>query len=230
MDDFKLLLFFGSLGDGTIYQPQECNDCRYEFRQILPHKDSVLARQKLLQPYIDGRTCIVKRSINNIHAKNDYFCFYTKTHRAISEVHSDIYGAKKYLPENYMKHINWLGLALWYMDDGSLAIQRNGKKVSATFSTDCFTHRDCELAQFYVNKNLGVFLHIHKAKINKEGQQTYRLRISKSTFDVFMSGLSPFICDSFYYKLSVREAPNKYVRMKSRSDLISNNEIKAEMS
>lgn len=225
---FKQVVFESLLGDGTVYIPHECKNAAFCYRQVVQHNDAVEQRMRSFAPFVKVTKTFTNESRPN---RRPYVGFYTSVHSDLTSLRADFYrDGKKSVSEAYASSIGWRGLAWWYMDDGGLDVARNGRKIVASFSTDSFTKTDCAILQGCIQRNLGIFLHIHKAKVNKAGQQTYRMRVSSSTFDAFMEGIKQFVVPSFYYKLVVREAPGKYTRMKIQSDLAGNSESKAEMS
>lgn len=115
--------------------------------------------------------------------------FNTKQHPGLTALHKLFYvNGKKHIPDNIT--INPLGLAVWYMDDGSKCSEDNFYLNTQQF--DLAGQNNC----MKILSRFGIESSINRDKIY------YRVRVKKSSVRKLVEVINPYIIPSMKYKLS----------------------------
>lgn len=195
-------IFLGSiLGDGSITKNSRNinstlnhNSC-LAIKHSIKQKDYVIYKQKLLNnenikthlvelkprkkpTYIENRIIKDNGSISLTTQKNINFNIYR----------DDFYKSEK-IVTNTIYDLNPLGLAIWYMDDGSK------HKISYYLHTDGFNIESQNLLINMLYKNFNIKASLHKTRTN------YNIYINKESRDIFTELIKDYICESMKYKL-----------------------------
>ncbi len=93
-----------------------------------------------------------------------------------------------------VNELDALGLAIWYMDDGTYGVSKGSEY--GFLCTDSFTYGDQELLQNLLHKRFGIST--SHVKTNKT---QHRLRISANGIRVLREVISPYVIPSMKYKL-----------------------------
>lgn len=128
--------------------------------------------------YIDGR------AIKN----NGQLKIESKVNIVFDYYRNEWYKPNKCIPK-MVYDLNALGLAIWFMDDGTK------NKSSYYLSTQCFSYEDHLILQDVLLKNFNIHTSIHKQK------NTFVLYIKSRDRETFTNIILPFICDSMKYKI-----------------------------
>lgn len=105
---------------------------------------------------------------------------------------------KKIVPENISELLTHpIALSVWYMDDGSVDFRAKYHR-NATFSTFCFSFRECEYLQRMLESNFSIRVSIHKTKMR--GKIYFRLYIRSESMDGFLDLIRKYIHPCFRYK------------------------------
>lgn len=102
------------------------------------------------------------------------------------------YKKKKYI-NRYVYKLKSLGLAIWFMDDGS---SNNNRYF---LHTNCFDLNSIHLLQKVLLHNFNI-----ETTINEKRKSQYILYVKAKSRELFTSIISPYICDSMKYKLIQR--------------------------
>lgn len=101
----------------------------------------------------------------------------------------------------YIKQLDWHGLAILYQSDGSLGesfrpeIGMKNPSYNVTLNMKRLSYGDLELLGKYLTRNLGLYWTIQRQN------QYYYIRFKMKSFERLMSGISPYIHNSFKYKI-----------------------------
>lgn len=102
----------------------------------------------------------------------------------------------KKINKNWLLMINPIGLAFWYMDDGSLTKGSNGQRERACFHTEGFS--ECEI-DLLINM-LKVKFNISSSKIFYKNKY-FRIDVDTCGSEILFDIISPYIIKSMHYKL-----------------------------
>lgn len=108
---------------------------------------------------------------------------------------------KKYFTYKMLNYLTPLGMAIWFMDDGSKAIHYNKnhtniKSRELYISTYMSKTEHCSIIKFF-NK-LGIVCK------ERKDRDKFRLAMNSTNAKKFISIISPFICSSMQYKIDLQ--------------------------
>ena len=155
---------------------------------------SIAGKSPTLVERYDKRTNKIYRSLR----------FYSKS--VLKDFRPWFYeNSKKIIPDNLGERLDALGLAVWFMDDGSRGARTPKGLV---FNTSCFSEEEqCKLQGILAEK-FGVKTSIHR--IGK-GFQIY---IKAESFDKFVSLVSPYMVTQMRYKIPIDPVTTEAARLR----------------
>ncbi len=119
--------------------------------------------------------------------------FSTYGHKILGEFRGRFYkNNKKIVPNDLEKDITTLGLAVWYMDDGSIKSKRHR---GVLLNTQGFRKNDVVRLQKTLGSKFGVSSTTRK---DKNGKQIY---LGGESGETFISLVKPYIISSMRYKI-----------------------------
>lgn len=116
------------------------------------------------------------------------------------------YKKNKEINMRQLKKLNPLGLALWYMDDGSLIFQRKNGVIESRkgyLNTQCFSREENEIMVQYFKEVYDINCKIHLDK------GMCRLYFNSSELKKLIKIIEPYVIDSMKYKICMRYGKNK---------------------
>lgn len=117
---------------------------------------------------------------------------------------------KKFVTQEWCNELDPMGLAFWYMDDGSISNRDNDKLgCRIHISTNGFSLKENETLINMLRGRFGIEAIIGDKKTYKG----YTLILDVKNTERFCSLIAPYVCDSMKYKL-----PKKYQNMKCCCD------------
>ena len=117
---------------------------------------------------------------------------------------------KKFVTQEWCNELDPMGLAFWYMDDGSISNRDNDKlECRIHISTNGFSLKENETLINMLRGRFGIEATIG----DKEIYKGYTLILDVKNTERFCSLIAPYVCDSMKYKL-----PKKYQNMKCCCD------------
>lgn len=105
---------------------------------------------------------------------------------------------KKRITEEIYKYITPRTLALWYMDDGSINIYKEGS-ANTTFHTEGFSYEENEILSDILESKFGIENSINKCI--KNNHELYFLNVHKEGVYILQDLIKEYIYDSMQYKL-----------------------------
>ena len=202
----KLVSYF-AMGDGGVYYSG--NNCKFIMNMRSKNKDYIAWVAETL-------SAITTVNVREVPDYNTDGCkrqpltrLETRAHPFFTVLRNRIYvDTYKGLDPHTLKLLDWEALAILYMCDGSLYIDKpNIKKGLVNPSYNVYLHlkRLSYGDQFIRKKALKDYLDL-EFNINKCGNY-YNMRLRVKDVDKFMKGVSPFMKESFSYKLIRTENP-----------------------
>ena len=118
------------------------------------------------------------------------YLFKTYTFSSFNWIHDMFYDKnyKKILPKNIEEYLTPLVLAIWFMNNGSIASKNNGLKISA----QSFTLQELEFLCTILYKNFGIFC---------KPLALFVIYIYEESCYNFSYIIKPYMLQSMYYKL-----------------------------
>lgn len=181
----KCVLVGKILGDGSIISNIAKSNYRLQVEQKRDHKEYV---EWLVDIFYDWVLSPPRYMPTHRSWK-----FRTISHKEFTFFRNLFYkGKKKILPENMEKLLTHpIGLAVWYMDDGSLS----STKKALTLSTHNFSFKENEMLAQCLSKNFDL-----QANINYDGKGC-RLYIPVNNAKHFRDLVDPYILPVMRYKI-----------------------------
>ena len=161
---------------------------RHSYKQ----KDYIKYKNKLL-----GNLLIHYKEykVNNSYGKEKVEAW-TYSNQAISKIYKlCTKKGRKYITKEWLEKLNWLGIAIWYMDDGSLNI--GTKNPSIYFHTEGYSKEENEIIiDFFSSLGIKSYLRHYK--------KYYFVAISTSDSNKIWDKIKTFIPNSMQYKLPLK--------------------------
>lgn len=186
-NDLIQLIIGSLLGDGSFTKPYN-DGSKLSIAHCVEQKELIEFKLNILKKYkLDGKLSYNK--IFNERYKKGFveeYRFKSSTHPIFKYVRDSYYrNGKKGVFKEYVKLLDPLGLAIWYMDDGNVT------PCSFMFNTQSFSIKEKNLLRAKL-RQFGI-----KTTIHKQGQ----IYILLESADLFKSIVNPFILKSMEYKL-----------------------------
>jgi DNA polymerase-3 subunit gamma/tau len=158
LSQFQLEVVAGAaLGDGHIALTDSQMRARLSITQGVAQKSYLDYKRNLLGDLVKTEPAF--HLFPTSYSKNGTYRLATTSYSQIAELHRLLYDTdgRKQITKTYLERVTPLGLALWYLDDGSLTTQANRYKrktdsvitqypnTRSTFSVHCFTNDEVQL-------------------------------------------------------------------------------------
>lgn len=173
------------------------------FTHATKQTEYALFKKNLLDGYLN-KNCPI--SYNTNRQEYPWIRCYVPTTELTKSLVLSLYGVKspsakgkKYVTQEFLNNLTLLGIAIWYMDDGSLSYKkRNGKihSMEVTLNTYISIEENKAIISYFWEK-WGI-----KWTTNK-GKGKYRLRMGTKEGRRFFSLITPYVISSMYYKINL---------------------------
>jgi len=193
-EELRQIILGTLLGDSSIYMPSKTTR-GFSFTHSISQSD-----------YFDYKKMLLGKIFNESKGYKGGFDGSKKNRRGNSIVNNAISNliinyceknGKKQITKKWVNELLPIGIAFWYMDDGS-ADFNNKQRARIRFATNAFSYDEVKL-----------FQNMFKAKYNIDSKifdyNGNTLCLSADSSEKLFSIISPYVCDSMKYKL-----PKKY--------------------
>ena len=202
----KLVSYF-AMGDGGVYYSG--NNCKFIMNMRSKNKDYIDWVAETLSEITTVNVREIPDYNTDGYSRQPLTRLETRAHPFFTVLRDRIYvDTYKGLDPHTLKLLDWEALAILYMCDGSLYIDKpNVKKGLINPSYNVYLHlkRLSYGDQYILKKALKDLLNL-EFNVNKCGNY-YNLRLRVKDVDKFMEGVSPYMKESFSYKLIRTENP-----------------------
>lgn len=199
------------LADGYI-EKQKYGNARYKLSQKSDHLDYIdyisnylETLTKVTRYEIPAASYEIKNKLCNVSAQ---LRITTMAHPAYTTIHSRFYldGVKR-VSQHDLVFIDAEFMAVWFQEDGSTKVPKDSKSPNLEISlcTDSFSYGDQVLLRRAIIERTGFIFNVQRRGKNKNGEQTYRLHLSRKQTDEFIDYVYPYIVPSFMYKIERQE-------------------------
>lgn len=106
---------------------------------------------------------------------------------------------KKHVSVRWLDKLDWLGIAYWYMDDGSLLVEKKYRRPTVTFHTESFTAAELSLLQEMLRDRFG--LDTRRATANSDPRQQVLSSRHKNEVMTFLANMKEYIVPTMHYKI-----------------------------
>jgi hypothetical protein len=189
------------LGDGGVYVHKTGKNASYYVKQSDPYREYLFWLFNELREF-----CLSKP---NCRSDNGQWYFHTRTAQDFTQLRETFYPrGVKVIPNNISDLLRSpLGLAVWFMDDGTLDY-REKSHCSFWISTHSFSVGDCWKLVSILKSNFGIDATVYNHLIR--GKRYPRIYIGSKGRDKFIETIKPHIIDCFKYKLpEFRRTPQR---------------------
>lgn len=147
------------LGDGHLETQNNGKTYRLKVEHSLAQSDYVNWLHKEFQDWIPQEKSYIKSRENGLQSTG----FTTYSHGALRFYGQQFYSkdGKKHIPKLIKKLFSQIGLAVWYMDDGSLKSKRH---KTYNIHTLGYSQKDLEILQKALQDKFGLETSLHKQK------------------------------------------------------------------
>lgn len=200
----KSLLIACVIGDGYVYKDTRSKSCTLEIGHTIKQEEYLKYKAELLRK-ATGKKCEIKYKTNPEKIiKSGYpttkkltVCRFFCTHKYFRVLRRWLYpnGKKNYI--KYVKYLDLLGIAIWYMDDGSTYVEK--KRIKGHIQMEFHTFIPKEDAEYlikYFKETWDIEFRLHK-----RGENQYNIRCYKPNSIKLAKLIEPYVPDSMKYKI-----------------------------
>ena len=207
--EFKSAVVGMVLGDGCITNPKGRTNCILSIQHSVAQKEYALYKKDLLE-YL---TAVSIYEYYRPDTREEFkgtkpsVTIHTRRHPFYSKLRDRMYvDGRKQITEHILKIISPLGIALWYMDDGTFIPRmrtmygNQARDWQLRIATCSFSEAEHSLAQYYFNKRFNITWKIERRK-NRNDNWQYLLALYKiSEIEKFFNLVGKYIVPSMSYK------------------------------
>lgn len=193
MMQLSKFLTWSVTGDGFVGYHTNNKIAHYAIQRAPKHKDYI---ELIANKFTDLQDCKVHiteyiRKDNN----KEVIALRTDTHPILTRVRERQYiNSRRVIDPHQLTLLDWEAAAFLYMDDGSLCVNNKGSLITR-LSTCAFSYPEQSFLRNAFIEKLGVIWNI-----NRNGN-TWQLNLAKQSRDLWFENITPFIVDSYKYKL-----------------------------
>jgi len=130
--------------------------------------------------------------------KNGAFHFESRTYSVLNPYRDIFYNnSKKMINNEVLDNLRELGLAVWYMDDGSY----NKKNNYCVIYTNCFSYGENKIIKEWFKKQWNISPNLHSCF--KRNKRFYYIAFNKEETKKFIKIIKPYIHPSMNYKIGI---------------------------
>lgn len=194
------LLSYITMGDGGVYRTSNTSGARFIMNMVSKNEDYVNLCKDILENVTSCKITKVQKDGN----RQLQLRLESKVHPIFSDLRDRIYvGVYKSIDLHALKLLDYEALSFLYMSDGSLvktlreSIGMKNPSYDITLNMKRLSYGDL----FILKKALKDKLDL-EWNINKNGKYFY-LRLRSKDIQKFIDGITPYICKSFLYKVTL---------------------------
>jgi hypothetical protein len=185
-------------GDAGIRKQKDCRSVSLRICHAERQREYLEYKRDILQNLFKAWEIPIKTTNNSGYPG---VFLWTRTHPRLRVIHKWFYkSGKKHYSRRILDYLTPLGIALWYMDDGSLSYKKREGKIHGReihLNTYC-SLEEAEIIRTYFDEVWGISW---KLVINKS---FYRLRMGTNAAEKFFAVIEPYIIPSMKYKLDLK--------------------------
>lgn len=180
-------------GDGYVGYSTNNKNAHYSITRSPEHKDYL---EVVASKFVGLQDCNVRidEYVRNDNGKT-VLDLRTSSHPLFSRIRDRQYLMNRRIIDTHqLTFLDWEAAAFLYMDDGSLCANNKGSSI-VRLSTCAYSYIEQEALRKAFIEKLGVIWNI-----NKNGK-FWQLNLAKKSQDLWFEMITPFIVDSYKYKL-----------------------------
>jgi hypothetical protein len=206
--EFKALIAGMILGDGCVYIQKAGKNACFKLQHGPKQKDYLLYKAEILKELTEVRLGETKP--NGKKNPNVNYTAETRVHPLYTRIREIVYPkGKRTVNKIILSWLNEQGLAIWYMDDGSLIksyrLNKGGNRIiyrrELFLNTCAFNLEEHQLLQTFFLERFGIKFDI---KLTSKKSGFYRLRAGALEANKFIEIVKPYIVPSMEYKIDMQ--------------------------
>ncbi|MDK2821847.1 MAG: recombination protein RecA [Clostridia bacterium] len=144
---------------------------------------------------------IIMRNPKAYHRKNGLTQWHIHSikHPEIEEIRNKVYINGQKTLGKWINELNELGLAVWYMDDGSF--NKNPNSLQCTISSDNFTEEENYQLKEFLKQRFSIEAKVQELKDKRYNILRYRLRINRHEADKLFELIRKYVPQCMKYKI-----------------------------
>lgn len=187
----------GLLGDTWIGKPKNGKNPCGSFTHKIEHYEYVNYKYKLLKRRCSEITIYNKHDKRSDRHYQQVFCKIAAS-SVLTEIYNKFYvNHVKVVPKDLIYKLSPLGIAIWFMDDGS------SDNYGYKFSVDCFTETEIDLLRQMLLDRFNI-------KTTKHINQNKTIHVISESAKDFKNLVEPYMCDCMKYKLQIYTVKNNH--------------------
>lgn len=180
-------------GDGFVGYSNNNKNAHYAIQRSPEHKDYI---NMISDKFSELQDCNVSvgEYIRKDNNKSVIF-LRTSSHPIFSRIRERQYqDGHRVIDPHQLTFLDWEAMAILYMDDGSLCVNNKGSLITR-ISTCAYCYAEQELLRIEFIKRFNLIFNINKCG------KFWQLNLAKQSRDLFYKNITPYILDSYKYKL-----------------------------
>jgi DNA-directed RNA polymerase subunit beta len=198
-------LVYGSLlGDSWLTKPS--TNALFECGHVYEQKKYLSLKKEILDLFCKSKLKLHYKKASGKFKARKSWRLRTIQHPIFTEVYSTCYTAgKKKVTRAWLDKIGPLGLAFWFMDDGSAGVYAN--KLHVTLCTNGFTKKEVKLIVDWLQDTWGIkgSFSCPKEYVNRKDTIGYAISLSTNMGIRFLTIVAPYIVNTMSYKVKFKE-------------------------
>lgn len=197
------------LGDGTVSR-ETVRKSHYSAVHGSPQKAYCEWKHSILHGLVRQKTVSKVAKGRGSYSKGPKYRFFTKANGEISEMRRQFYpDGVKIIPQSALAELTEVGLAFWFMDDGTVSAPKGSHSYyyrEVRLCTNAFTEEDCLRAAQWFKSRWGIRATVGWARKDKKQPL---IRIFNKDAERLLLLVAPYIHPCMQYKLKLDVPKNR---------------------
>lgn len=193
------IISYLAMSDGSLHSNGGSKNCVFSMSLVAKHKDFLEYAKSIIENITSCNTYYQEREI----PRQDLIKIQSLSHPFFTDLRDRIYvGTYKSIDIHALKLLDFEALAILYMCDGCLGkyVKSDGKaSYSLTLNLCRLSYGDFMLLKKALKDKLDL-----EFNIVRTNRKYYTLRLRSKDLQKFMDGVTPYIFNSFLYKVDFR--------------------------
>lgn len=189
------------LGDGSLKIYKGYKNARISIRHSYKQLNYMNYKISLLKEINNPKSLIVQKPTG--FSKEKKLLYQSKSHEELTKIYNLTYKNNKLIiKRKWLNHISPLGLAIWWLDDGSIISYNKG-----VFCTDGFELKSVQILSKYLKKVWGIENRVRLIKKEKEEEIKYypRIFINKTNLLKLIKIIEKYVPEEIKYKITINK-------------------------
>jgi DNA-directed RNA polymerase beta subunit/DNA-directed RNA polymerase beta' subunit len=194
------LLYGSLLGDSYLTKPS--TNALYNCSHGSSQYDYLLYKKNILDVFCNNDPSLGMRKAEGKFKERRVYRLRTMQHSVFTNIYTLCYPlGKRLITQDWLDKIDAMGLAFWFMDDGSAGVYN--RKLHLTLCTHRYSYKEVKLLCSWLENKWGIASRIHRQKLyaEKDTDYGYAITLSPNSAVSFLEIVAPYIVPSMKYKV-----------------------------